>query len=80
MNTAKAEQRQSDLIMRDRISIEERLGSIELYQQTSRKDWALQHQGNASLVTTSKVEVMQQSMGPKGRLIIWIGLALMLII
>lgn len=80
MNTGRAGQRRSHLAMRDQISREEELGSTELYQHTSSKDWAIQHQSNVNLAQTSRVEVMQRSMGQKGRLLIWIGLALMLII
>lgn len=80
MNTGRAEQRRSHLAMRDQISREEELGNTELYQHTSSKDWAIQHQSNDSLARTSRVEVMQRSMGQRGRLLIWIGLALMLII
>ncbi|TID25777.1 hypothetical protein E2P81_ATG03565 [Venturia nashicola] len=68
------------LTMRDQISRDEELEGAELHQYTSSKDWAMQHQRDHSLPPTSQVEVVQRSMGKQGRLLIWIGLALMLII
>lgn len=80
MNTGRAEQRPSNLATRDRISRDEARVSTDLYQHTSYKDWAMEHQSSDGLPQTSPMEVVQRSMGQKGRLLIWIGLAVMLII
>lgn len=74
------EQRRPNLAMRDQISQDEEAGGPELPQETSSKDWATHHENNAHPPPTSRVEVVQQAMGKQGRLFVWIGLALMLII
>ncbi|KAE9992718.1 hypothetical protein EG327_007940 [Venturia inaequalis] len=75
-----SEQRQPILAIRDPISRGEELGGPELHQSTSSKDWAMQHQINDGFPPASRVEVVHQSLGQQGRLLVWIGLALMLII
>jgi hypothetical protein len=75
----RAAQRLSD-IMQDRIAEEEEHGSIDLYQHTSSKDWALKDQNGVQASPQSRVEIMQRGMGKKGRILVWTGLAVMLII
>lgn len=79
MHTADVEQYRSNLALQEQTTRREDRGSIDLYQHTSNRDWAMQHESDADHAP-SRVEVVQRSMGQKGRLLIWIGLALMLII
>ncbi|QDS73308.1 hypothetical protein FKW77_005985 [Venturia effusa] len=80
MTTGRAEQRRSNLAIRDQRFSEENLGSTELQQYISRKDWAMQDDNNTLPARPSQAESMQRSMGKKGRILVWMGLALMLII